>query len=114
MRSRIIYIKLQKTKKKKKNWVLDEAAKHSAAERAELDILYKATEDQTRSLKERNAAADELQRKYPESFSNLTNEAILAGDAANAYRNLTENILKVALARAAMKIVEENYGKMYQ
>ena len=94
--------------------VMDEAAKQSAAERAELDILYKATQDQTRSLKERNAAADELQRKYPESFSNLTNEAILAGDAANAYRNLTENILKVAQVRAAMKIVEENYGKMYQ
>lgn len=94
--------------------VMDEAAKQSAAERVELDILYKATQDQTRSLKERNAAADELQRKYPESFSNLTNEAILAGDAANAYQNLTENILKVAQARAAMKIVEENYGKMYQ
>lgn len=94
--------------------VMDEAAKQSAAERVELDILYKATQDQTRSLKERNAAADELQRKYPESFSNLTNEAILAGDAANAYQNLTENILKVAQARAAMKIIEENYGKMYQ
>lgn len=85
--------------------VMDEAAKQSAAERVELDILYKATQDQTRSLKERNAAADELQRKYPESFSNLTNEAILVGDAANAYQNLTENILKVAQARAAMKIV---------
>lgn len=94
--------------------VMDEAAKQSAAERVELDILYKATQDQTRSLKERNEAADELQRKYPESFSNLTNEAILVGDAANAYQNLTENILKVAQARAAMKIVEENYGKMYQ
>nr|DAG10361.1 MAG TPA: tail tape measure protein [Caudoviricetes sp.] len=94
--------------------VMDEAAKQSAAERVELDILYKATQDQTRSLKERNEAADELQRKYPEFFRNLTNEAILAGDAANAYQNLTENILKVAKARAAMKIVEENYGKMYQ
>lgn len=94
--------------------VMDEAAKQSAAERVELDILYKATQDQTRSLKERNEAADELQRKYPEFFRNLTNEAILTGDAANAYQNLTENILKVAKARAAMKIVEENYGKMYQ
>lgn len=94
--------------------VMDEAAKQSAAERVELDILYKATQDQTRSLKERNEAADELQRKYPEFFGNLTNEAILAGDASNAYQNLTENILKVAKARAAMKIIEENYGKMYQ
>lgn len=94
--------------------VMDEAAKQSAAERVELDILYKATQDQTRSLKERNEAADELQRKYPEFFMNLTNEAILAGDASNAYQNLTENILKVAKARAAMKIIEENYGKMYQ
>lgn len=94
--------------------VMSEGAKQSAAERVELDTLYKATQDHTRSLKERNKAADELQRKYPSYFGNLSNEAILAGKASDAYKNLTDNILKAAQARAAMKIIEENYNKIYQ
>lgn len=94
--------------------VMKDGAKQSAAERVELDILYKATQDHTRSLKERNDAADELQRKYPQYFGNLSNEAILAGNAATAYQSLTDNILKAAQARAAMKIIEDNYNKIYQ
>lgn len=94
--------------------VMKDGAKQSAAERAELDILYKATQDHTRSLKERNDAADELQRKYPQYFGNLSNEAILAGNAATAYQSLTDNILKAAQARSAMKIIEDNYNKIYQ
>lgn len=94
--------------------VMKDGAKQSAAERVELDILYKATKDHTRSLKERNDAADELQRKYPQYFGNLSNEAILAGNAATAYQSLTDNILKAAQARSAMKIIEDNYNKIYQ
>lgn len=94
--------------------VMKDGAKQSAAERVELDILYKATQDHTRSLKERNDAADELQRKYPKYFGNLSNEAILAGNAATAYQSLTDNILKAAQARSAMKIIEDNYNKIYQ
>lgn len=94
--------------------VMKDGAKQSAAERVELDILYKATQDHTRSLKERNDAADELQRKYPQYFGNLSNEAILAGNAATAYKSLTDNILKAAQARSAMKIIEDNYNKIYQ
>ncbi|UVP31258.1 hypothetical protein NXW58_14080 [Bacteroides faecis] len=58
--------------------------------------------------------ADELQRKYPQYFGNLSNEAILAGNAATAYKSLTDNILKAAQARSAMKIIEDNYNKIYQ
>lgn len=94
--------------------VMKDGAKQSAAERVELDILYKATQDHTRLLKERNDAADELQRKYPQYFGNLSNEAILAGNAAAAYKSLTDNILKAAQARSAMKIIEDNYNKIYQ
>ena len=94
--------------------VMKDGAKQSAAERVELDILYKATQDHTRSLKERNDAADELRRKYPQYFGNLSNEAILAGNAATAYKSLTDNILKAAQARSAMKIIEDNYNKIYQ
>lgn len=94
--------------------VMKDGAKQSAAERVELDILYKATQDHTRLLKERNDAADELQRKYPQYFGNLSNEAILAGNAATSYKSLTDNILKAAQARSAMKIIEDNYNKIYQ
>lgn len=94
--------------------VMKDGAKQSAAERVELDILYKATQDHTRLLKERNDAADKLQRKYPQYFGNLSNEAILAGNAATAYKSLTDNILKAAQARSAMKIIEDNYNKIYQ
>jgi hypothetical protein len=93
---------------------MKDGAKQSAAERVELDILYKATQDHTRLLKERNDAADELQRKYPQYFGNLSNEAILAGNAATAYKSLNDNILKAAQARSAMKIIEDNYNKIYQ
>ena len=94
--------------------VMKDGAEQSAAERVELDMLYKVTQDHTRSLKERNDATDELQRKYPRYFGDLTNEAILAGNAATVYQSLTDNILKAAQARAAMKIIEDNYNKIYQ
>lgn len=94
--------------------IMSEGAKNSARERVELDTLYKATQNHKRLLEERNKAADELQKKYPSYFGNLSNEAILAGNAASAYKSLTENLLKAAQARAAMKIIEENYNKIYQ
>lgn len=94
--------------------ITSEGARNSARERVELDALYKATQNHKRSLEERNKAADELQKKYPSYFGNLSNEAILAGNAASAYKSLTENLLKAAQARAAMKIIEENYNKIYQ
>lgn len=94
--------------------IMSDGVKNSAKERVELDTLYKATQNHTKPLKERIAATDELKKKYPSYFSNLTNEAILAGDAASAYKNLTDNILKASQARAAMNIIEENYNKIYQ
>lgn len=94
--------------------ITSEGARNSARERVELDTLYKATQNHKRSLEERNKAADKLQKKYPSYFGNLSNEAILAGNAASAYKSLTENLLKAAQARATMKIIEENYNKIYQ
>lgn len=94
--------------------IMSDAANKTANERAELDILYKATQNYTKSLKEKNAAVDELKKKYPSYFGNLTNEAILAGKASVAYENLKNNIVKAAQARSAMNIITENYDKIYQ
>lgn len=92
----------------------DEGTKESAKERVQLDLLYSATQDQTRSMKERVSAVNALKKEYPSYFGNLTTEAILAGDASEAYKALTGNILKAAQARSSMKIIEENYDKIYQ
>ena len=96
------------------NDIQREAGLSAAKERSELDVLYKATQDHTRSLEERNAAADELQRRYPKYFENLSNEAILAGNASSAYKQLTDNILKAAQARAAQDKITKNYERMFQ
>lgn len=96
------------------NEIQRESGLSAAKERSELDVLYKATQDHTRSLQERNAAADELQKRYPKYFENLTNEAILAGNASWAYKQLTENILKAAQARAAQDKITKNYERMFQ
>ena len=96
------------------NDIQREAGLSAAKERSELDVLYKATQDHTRSLEDRNAAADELQRRYPKYFENLSNEAILAGNASTAYKQLTDNILKAAQARAAQDKITKNYERMFQ
>jgi len=85
-------------------------------ELASLDSLYKATQNSTLSLSERNKAVDALQKKYPAYFNNMTNEAILAGNAKGAYDKLTQSIIAAAQARAyenkiaeiSSKIIENN------
>lgn len=67
-----------------------------------LDVLYKATQDHTRSLKDRNAAVDELQKMYPAYFANLSNDEILAGKAKEAYVQLREELVANAIARAQL------------
>ena len=92
-------------------WVnaLKEGRSASIKERTELDLLYKATQDASRSMQERNAAVDELQKKFPGYFENISKEDFLAGKAADAYARLTEQILKTAQARAIQdKLVEKS------
>ena len=86
---------------------MGDAQKEAVKEQTALRILYNATQDHTKSLHERNIAADELQKRYPKYFENLSNEAILAGDAAGAYRQLTADILKAAKARSIEKEIQK-------
>lgn len=81
--------------------------KDSVKERTELGLLYDATQDTTRSMEERNAAADELQRKYPDYFANMSNEEILVGNAKGAYESLSAAIIANAQARAAQDKIQE-------
>lgn len=79
---------------------------------ARLNILYRATQDNTRSLNERRKAAEELQKMYPSYFGDMEKEAILAGDAAKAYNELRDSIQRTSMARAAENKMIENNQKI--
>ena len=83
------------------------AVSFKADEISRLRILYSATQDVTRSERERNKAADELQKIYPRYFANLTNEAILAGNAASAYDSLTQAFIRAGQAKASEDIIAD-------
>jgi hypothetical protein len=77
-----------------------EGTKSAASETARLRQLYQATQDTNKSMDERLAAVKKIKAEYPAYFGQLSNEAILAGQASDAYRQLTTDILAAAKARA--------------
>jgi TP901 family phage tail tape measure protein len=84
------------------------AGDYAQAELDRLKKLYNATQDQTKSQKERIAAVKELQKTYPSAFGNLSQETILAGGAASAYNKLAKSIINAARAKAAAEKIKEN------
>lgn len=86
----------------------------SMKERTELDLLYKATQDTSRSMEERNAAAEELQKKYPSYFGNMSNEEILVGKAAKSYKELRTDLVANAIARAQLDKMTEISSQRYE
>lgn len=73
-----------------------------------LDSLYRATQNIALGQKERVAAINELQNKFPDYFGSLKDEEILAGKGADAYNRLKDSILASARARAAGDIIAQN------
>lgn len=86
----------------------------ASEESAKLRILYTASQDTSKSMRERNKAVDELQKMYPDYFGKLSNEAILAGNAASAYDELTKAIIRKGQAQAAEDIVADYSKRNYQ
>lgn len=77
-----------------------------------LDLLYRATQDVTRSVTERTAAVQQLKKEFPTYFQNMTDEEILAGKAATAYLKLRDALIETAKARAAENRMVENNEKI--
>lgn len=73
-----------------------------------LNLLYNATQDVTKSMDERRKAVAELKKEFPTYFQNLSDEKILAGEAANEYNRLAKSITAAAMARAAEEQMIEN------
>lgn len=90
---------------------LAKATINAKNENSELKKLYDASQDQTKSLEERNKAIDQIQKQYPAYFGNLSNESILAGKAGDSYNALTIDILKASKARAASAELDKRNTK---
>lgn len=85
-----------------------EAGKSAVNESVRLNILYKAATDSTRSQNERLKAVKELKKEYPEYLKNLSDEAIMTGNASKEYKELAKHILSVAMARAYEERIQKN------
>lgn len=72
-----------------------------------LNLLYRATQDVNLKMEDRLAAVKKIKAEYPAYFGDLSNEAILAGKAADAYKELTNDIIAAAKARAYEKKIED-------
>lgn len=76
-----------------------------------LQLLYKAATDVTLSYENRKKATDKLQELYPDYFKNLSDEAIMAGEAESAYKRLTQAIYDKAIAEAKQDLIKEYASK---
>lgn len=100
------------------NELHEEAAKGASKELSQLQLLYGVTQDATRTVKERTAATEQLQKLFPDYFGKLSSEAILVGNAQAAYdalaisiKNSEEarriNMENAALNEAEIKAIQE-------
>jgi hypothetical protein len=87
---------------------------NAQSEITKLELLYKATQNASKPIRERKKAVDELQKSYPDFFKNLSEEEILTGKAADAYARLTSSIIASARARAAQDKMTENAKKILE
>lgn len=96
------------------NQAMLEGTKNAQQEIVRLRLLYNATQDTTRSVNERKTAVDALQKEFPSYFRDMSDEKILAGEAAGAYNELTAAILRSSRARAAQEKMTENQRKILE
>ena len=81
-------------------------------ELSQLNLLYRASQDQTLAMDDRRKAAEELIKQYPRQFEGLTTEAVLAGEAATAYDKLSKSLVATARAAAIYSRVADNQAKV--
>jgi len=84
-----------------------EGAKNAAVERNNLANLYKASTDQTKSLQERKEAQIELQKTYPLTFKNFTDEDFALGKANEKYKELSKSILAASMIKAKQALLDK-------
>lgn len=98
--------------KKQWNEAVKKGTEEAQKEIVQLKVLYDAATDDTRSRTERLSAVDQLQDAYPAYFKNLSDESIMAGQAADAYARLTKSLTDAAIARASMDKMTQNATRL--
>jgi hypothetical protein len=89
------------------NDVMADANKKAGEQISTLKLLYQAATDVNLSMKDRLAAAKELQKEFPEYFGNIKTETILNGNAKKSYDELTTSIIANSRAKAAKDKIDE-------
>lgn len=84
-----------------------DAATTFANETIKLESLYTVSTNVNASMEDRLQAAKTLKSEYPDLLSLYSEEQITLGEAATAYRVLTDTIWQYAQAKAAEKSLEE-------
>lgn len=79
-----------------------------------LEMLYKASQNLTIPMEERRLAASKLIELYPEQLKGLDQEAILAGKASEAYKDLANSMMKASIAAAAVETSTKNASKQLE
>lgn len=80
---------------------------NAAKDFAQAEALLKIATDQSKAQDLRREAAEKMQDLYPEYLGNMSAEAIMAGQATEAYEQLRTKLIEVAQSRAAMDRVQE-------
>ncbi len=93
------------------NDTLNDAQQSISGEVSEINKLVTIAKSDVISREKRNAAVEELQKKYPDYLGNLDKEAIKTGKADVAIKNLKTSILKMAQARAIENKIQELQAK---
>lgn len=105
-----LWIKHLEKARQKYKWMAEaikETTGEYVKERNALDRLYKIATDANKTLQDRLIAIQRLKQQYPEYFKQLKDEAILAGNAADEYKRLSENIRKTAIAKGMQEIIDK-------
>jgi hypothetical protein len=85
--------------------------KAAQGEVTSLTTLYKATQSLNLKKSQQLEAANMLKKQWPETFKNLSAEAIVAGKAAGAYNNLKKELIATAEAEAYKQKITANASR---
>lgn len=72
-----------------------------------LDSLYKKTQDLSISTEARTKAVQRLQEMFPAYFGNISTENMLNGEASGLYKQLRDDIINVAKAKAVQQKITD-------
>ena len=102
------------TKTKTMNKAFEEGSKSSANEIANLRTLFKVASDVNKPLEDRKRAVKELKDLYPSYLKNISDQKILAGEAAKAEKDLTDAMLNKAIYEASIDLMSEHIKKVVE